>query len=79
MEEYAFTDQLISLMAQYASNPQPVYMILGMEDEVLSSVYTEQMVTAAKLWKISGGHSLSGNQQFYSVFREAVEEIEIQL
>lgn len=79
VEEYAFTDQLVSLMAQYASNPQPVYMILGMEDEVLSSVYTEQMVAAAKLWKISGRHSLSGNQQFYSVFREAVEEIEIQL
>lgn len=53
-------------------------MILGMDDEVLSPVCTEKMVTAAKLWKISGEHSLSGNQQFYSVFRKAVEEIEIQ-
>lgn len=76
VEEYAFTDELVSLMEQYSDNVQPIYMILGMEDEVLSPIYTEKIIAATKLWKISGGHSLSGNQQFYSIFRKAVEEIE---
>lgn len=74
--EYAFTDELVSLMAQYSDNVQSVYMILGMEDEVLSPICTEKMVASTKLWKISGKHSFSGNQLFYSVFRKAVEEIE---
>jgi hypothetical protein len=62
-------------MREYASNPQPVYMILGMDDDVLSPGYTEQTIKTDKLWKIRGGHSLSGNNLFYSVFQEAVKEI----
>lgn len=58
-----------------ASNPQPVYMSLGMDDEVLSPGYMEQMIKADKLWKIRGGHSLSDNHLFYSVFQEAIKEI----
>lgn len=75
VEGYAYTDELVSFMKAYANNPQPVYMILGMDDEVLSPDYTEQTIKANKLWKIRGGHSLSGNTSFYSVFQEAVKEI----
>lgn len=76
VEEYAFTDELVHLTEEYSNNIQPVYMILGVDDDVLSPAYTEQIVHADKLWKIHGGHSLSGNQQFYSAFMEAVSEIE---
>lgn len=76
VEGYAYTDELVSFMKEYAPNPQPVYMILGMDDEVLSPDYTEQTIKADKLWKIRGGHSLSGNNLFPSVFQEAAKEIE---
>lgn len=75
VEGYAYTDELVSFMKAYATNPQPVYMILGMDDEVLSPDYTEQTIKADKLWKIRGGHSFSGNTSFYSVFQQAVNEI----
>lgn len=75
VEGYAYTDELVSFMKVYAPNPQPVYMILGMDDEILSPDYTEQTIKADKLWKIRGGHSLSGNNLFYSVFQEAIKEI----
>lgn len=77
VEGYAYTDELIHLMSQYFNNSQEVYMILGMEDDVLSPTYTEQIMEVTKLWKINGGHSLSGNQQFYSVFKEGVKKIEV--
>lgn len=76
VEEYPFTDELISLMEMYANNPQLVYLILGMEDDILSPAYTERIVDFTKVWKISGGHSMAGNQRFYSVFWKAVKEIE---
>ena len=75
VEGYAFTDELTDLIDRYSDNFQPVYMILGIDDDVLSPVYTEQIVNATKLWKIQGGHSLSGNQQFYFVFKKAVAEM----
>ncbi len=76
VEEYAFTDELVSFMSEYSDHFQPVYMILGMEDNVLSPAYTEQIIKSAKVWKIHGGHSLSGNQLFYQIFHAAVKEIE---
>lgn len=75
VEGYAFTEELADLMDRYSNNLQPVYMILGMDDDILSPVYTEQIVNVTKLWKIQGGHSLSGNQQFYDVFIKAVAEM----
>lgn len=62
-------------MKRFAENSQPVYMILGMNDDVLSPSYTEQIMKITKIWKIDGGHSFSGNQQFHLVFKEAVTEI----
>lgn len=77
VDGYAYTDELINLMEDYAFHPQPVYMILGMDDTVLSPVYTEQLLKVTEIWKINGGHSLSGNQQFYSVFSKAVEKVKL--
>lgn len=74
VEEYKFTDELINLMAENLMNPNPVYMILGMQDDVLLPAYTEQIVHTTKVWKIQGGHSLSNNQLFYSVFKESVKK-----
>lgn len=74
--EYAFIDELTNLTDGYSNNSQPVYMILGMEDDVLLPACTERIVNVTKLWKIHGGHSLSGNRQFYSAFMEAVAEME---
>ncbi|MCI8326579.1 MAG: hypothetical protein HFI37_02255 [Lachnospiraceae bacterium] len=68
VEEYAFTKELIYLSEMYSDNPQIVYMILGMDDDLLSPSYTEQIVDFTKIWKINGGHSMAGNQQFYSLF-----------
>lgn len=73
---YAFTDELIWLMGKYPHNSYLVYIILGMEDHVLSPANTEQIMNAARLWKIHGGHSFSGNEQFGAVFIKAVEEVE---
>lgn len=75
VEGYAYIDELVNLMDKYSFNPQPIYMILGMEDTVLSPAYTEKILSVTEVWKIKGGHSLSGNQQFYSVFRKGVERI----
>lgn len=61
------------LLKEYNSNPQPTYMILGMDDEVLSPTYTEQFIQADKLWKIRGGHSLSGNDLFYAEFETGIK------
>lgn len=72
VKEYPFTDELIYLMKMYSNNPQTVYMILGIDDDVLSPTDTEQIVDFTKVWKISGGHSMVGNQQFHSVFHEAL-------
>lgn len=72
---YEYTEELTRLMKKYVKNPQPVYMILGMNDEVLSPAYTEQIMKVTKIWKIDGGHSFSKNQQFYSVFKKAITEI----
>lgn len=77
VEEYAYTNELINLMDENSFHPQPVYMILGMDDTVLSPVYTEQLLSVTEIWKINGGHSLSGNQQFYSVFSKAVEKLKL--
>ncbi len=77
VEGYAFTDELVYLMKGYFHNPQPVYMILGMEDDVLSPAYTEQIMNVTRVWKIDGGHSLSGNRQFHSVFQEALDYFRI--
>ncbi len=76
VKEYAFADELAFLMSEYIDNIQPIYMILGMEDHVLSPAYTEQIIKAAKVWKIHGGHSLSGNELFYQVFSTGIKEIE---
>lgn len=72
VEGYKFTDELAYLMEEYFYNRQEVYMVLGMGDDVLSPVYTEQVMDVTKVWKIDGGHSLSGNEEFYSVFYEAL-------
>lgn len=77
VEGYAYTDELIHLMENYSFHQQPVYMILGIDDTVLSPVYTEQLLNVTELWKIKGGHSLSENQQFYSVFSKAVEKMKL--
>lgn len=77
VEGYAYTSELINLMDEYSLHPQPVYMILGMDDTVLSSAYTEQLLDITELWEISGGHSLSGNQHFYSVFSKAIEKLKL--
>ena len=63
-------------MFEYADNVQSVYMILGMEDNVLTPAYTERIIKAVKVWKIHGGHSLSGNELFYQVFHSGIKEIE---
>lgn len=76
VEEYTFTEELANLIDGYFNNTQPVYMILCMDDDVLSPDYTEKIVKVTKLWKIHGGHSLSGNKQFSSVFLEAVTEMD---
>lgn len=75
VEGYTYTDELINLMDKNFFNQQPVYMILGMDDTVLSPGYTEKLLDVTKVWKINGGHSLSGNQQFYSAFTEALAEM----
>ncbi len=75
VEEYTYTDELVNLMGKYQNNPQMIYMILGMDDDVLCPDYTEHIVNFTRLWKIKGGHSLSGNQQFYYIFRKGVEEM----
>lgn len=75
VEGYAYTDELFRLTKEYIINPQPTYMILGMDDEVLSPTYTEQFIQADKLWKIRGGHSLSGNDLFYAAFETGIKEI----
>lgn len=74
VEGYEHTEELTRLMKRYAKNSQPVCMILGMNDDVLSPSYTEQIMKVTKIWKIDGGHSFSENQQFYSVFKEAITE-----
>ena len=76
VEDYEFVNELAFLMSEYADNVQSVYMILGMEDHVLSPAYTEQIIKAAKVWKVHGGHSLSGNELFYQVFHAGIKEIE---
>lgn len=75
VEGYPFTDELVYLMKRYCNNPQLVYMILGMDDDLLSPTYTEQTVHVTRVWKIRGGHSLSASQQFYSIFNEVLENI----
>lgn len=72
---YAYTDELVHLTKKYITNPQPTYMILGMDDEVLLPTHTEQFIQADKLWKIRGGHSLSGNGLFYAAFEAGIKEI----
>jgi len=73
--DYRFSEQLTELTRKYENNHQPTYVILSMEDEVLSAAYTEQILNATKLWKIHGKHSLSGNAEFLRVFKEALKEI----
>lgn len=75
VEGYAYTNELVNLMKKYHNNSQMIYMILGIDDNVLCPDYTERIVDFTKLWKINGGHSLSGNQKFYDIFRKGVEEI----
>lgn len=77
VEGYAYTDELIHLMEDYSFHQQSIYMILGIDDTVLSPVYTEQLLNVTEIWKINGGHSLSGNKQFYSVFSKAVEKMKL--
>ena len=76
VEDYEFVNELAFLMFEYADNVQSVYMILGMEDNVLTPAYTERIIKAVKVWKIHGGHSLSGNELFYQVFHSGIKEIE---
>ena len=77
VEGYAYTDELIHLMEDYSFHQQSIYMILGIDDTVLSPVYKEQLLNVTEIWKINGGHSLSGNKQFYSVFSKAVEKMKL--
>lgn len=72
---YAYTEELVHLTVEYSSHSQPVYMILGMDDTVLSPACTMQTLQVTQTWKIRGGHSLSGNQQFYSAFKKALERM----
>lgn len=75
VEGYAFTDELVRLTKEYNTNPQPTYMILGMDDELLLPTYTEQFIQADQLWKIRGGHRLSGNDLFYAAFEAGIKEM----
>lgn len=75
VSDYRYSEQLTELTRKYENNHQPTYVILGMEDEVLSAAYTERILNAKKLWKIHGKHSLSENAEFYQVFKEALKEI----
>jgi len=70
----AYVEEMNKMLSESDINMDDVYVILGINDTVLSPQLTKQTLNPKHLWEVPDDHILCSDE-FLSVFRNTVKEI----